>query len=164
MQFLKLSVLVCLLIGSSVDASDPCTFARDALVDQVRNFAQQFPGSILDGDDARATWILSDSEQEFFEMGGCYDLGAAAGRLTNMDSGRTFAQVIDAVRDLGPKYLPESEWELLAHAVNEKSYERDESLGVTFLFVSHPAGGEIVVVHSFSEGEDLVRIEWPLNL
>lgn len=164
MPLLKPTILVLLFIGSNVDASDPCTFARDALVDDVRKFAERFPGSIIDEDDARAIWILSDSEHDFFEMGGCYDLGAAAGRLTTMDSERAFDQVVDTVRDLGPKYLPKTEWALLSDAITDKSYERDENSGVTLLFISHPEGGEIVVVHSFSEGRDLVRIEWPLNL
>ena len=158
-----ISFLLALVVfyASFVHADDECDFTKQGMIDNVERIANRLPGASVDLSQPRATWARDDGESEYYMVGGCYDLGGAAGRVTPMSESRSSDAVRRVALELARRFLPESEAARISSAFKNGSYQTDASDTEEFIFIGRPFG-ETVITHRFAAGSDTVEISWPI--
>ena len=159
----RISILLALVVFSAsfVQADDDCDFTKQGMIDNVERIAVRFPGASVNLAEPRAIWVRDDGESEYYTIGGCYDLGGAAGRVTPMSERRSSDAVRRVALELAKRFLPESEAARISSAFKNGSYQTNASESEEFIFIGHPFG-EIVITHRFAVGSDTVEIAWPI--
>jgi hypothetical protein len=144
-----------------VHADDDCTFSQSGMLQDVERIAEQFPGASIDAERLRVTWVVENGDIEYYSVGGCYDLGGAVGRVSQLAEKRSGEAVSRVVLELARKFLPDAEAERISDAMESSSYDLGTSGSEDFMAIGHPLG-EIVVSHRFAEGSDIVEVSWPV--
>ena len=150
-----------ILCASIVQADEDCTFNSQAILENVDRSAKRFPGASVDSEKIRATWVYENGDSEYYSEGGCYDLGGAAGRVSQMSERRSSDSVRQVVIELAQRYLPDSEAKRISRAFENGSYETHASDSAEFVFIRHPIGA-IIITHRFADGFDTVEVAWPI--
>ena len=159
-NIVRQSPVVLIVFATLVHADDDCTFSRTAMLAEIEQVANEHTRTSIDTENLRATWVLDDGSTEYYEVGGCYDYGKAAGRITQLAEKRDAEAAIRVAIELARKYLTSADLELVSDAIESDCVER-ETYGIKhFVVVAHPIG-EIVISHTFSDGFDTVEISWP---
>ncbi|MDH3275339.1 MAG: hypothetical protein OEM99_12475 [Gammaproteobacteria bacterium] len=153
------SPVALIVFATLIHADDDCTFSRTAMLTEIKQIANEHARTSIDTEKLRATWTLEDGNTEYYEVGGCYDYGKAAGRITQLARKRNTEAAIRVAMELARKYLTSTDLKLLSDAIESESVERETSGAEDFFFVAHPIG-EIVISHTFSDGFDTVEISW----
>lgn len=160
-NFVKLLLIALAWMAVPVSASDECTFSEVGILDNIERVASAHAGASVDAEGHRASWSLSDGTVEYFEAGGCYDYGEAAGRSTKMAGPRKAEAVLKVAVALARKFMAEQNLERVIEAIDDGAIERVKTDGSDTQFISHPFG-EIIISHSFTDGVDTVEIAWPV--
>ena len=162
MHLLMKTLLVALFFSVSIGhAEEGCTFSNQGILENVKRIANRFPGASVDSEKIRATWVHENGDAEYYSEGGCYDLGGAAGRVSQMSERRSFDSVRHVVLELAQRFLPDSEAKRISSAFESGSYETLKGDSEEFIFIRHPFG-EITITHRFVDGSDAVEIAWPI--
>ena len=159
-NIVKRSPIALLVFATLIYADDDCTFSRTGMLAEIERIANEHTRTSIDTEKLRATWTLDDGSTEYYEVGGCYDYGKAAGRITQLAKKRNTEGAIRLAMELARKYLTSTDLELVSDAIESDSVERETNGTEDFVFVAHPIG-EIVISHTFSGGFDTVEISWP---
>jgi hypothetical protein len=155
------SFIAMVFVWTPVAASDECTFSELGMLDDVKRIASAHPGATIDSQNLRASWEIGDGTVEYFEAGGCYDYGKAAGRTTKATELRDASAVLKVAVELAHKFMAADNLKLVSDAVEVGAIEQGEDSQNDYRFISHPFG-EIVISHRFSNGVDTVEISWPV--
>lgn len=162
MRFFKETLIVVLIFCASfARADDDCTFSKPGILENIERIAERFPGAFVDTEKNRATWARENGDSEYYNESGCYDLGGAAGRVTQMSERRSSEAVRQVVLELAERFLPYTEAARISSAFKNGSYESHANDSEDFIFIEHPFG-EIVVTHRFEQGSDTVEVAWPI--
>ena len=155
-------LLVGLFLAASIGhADEDCTFDSQGILENVNRIAHRFPGASVDSEKIRATWVHENGDAEYYSEGGCYDLGGAAGRVSQMSEPRSSDSVRHVVLELAQRFLPDSEAKRISSAFEGGSYETHKGDSEEFIFIRHPLG-EITITHRFADGSDYVEVAWPI--
>ena len=155
-------LLIGLFLAASIGhADEDCTFDSQGILENVNRIANRFPGASVDSKRIRATWVHENGDAEYYSEGGCYDLGGAAGRVSQMSERRSSDSVRRVVLELAQRFLPDSEAKRISSAFESGSYEIHTGDSEEFIFIRHQFG-EITITHRFVDGSDAVEIAWPI--
>ena len=156
------TLLVALFLYASIGhAEDDCTFSSQGVLENVKRIASRISGASVDSENVRATWVHENGDAEFYSEGGCYDLGGAAGRVSQMSGPRSSDSVRYVVLELAERFLPDSEAKRISSAFESGSYKTGKNDSEDFIYIQHPFG-EIIITHRFVDGSDAVEIAWPI--
>ena len=162
MHLLLKTLLVALFLSVSIGhAEEDCTFSSQGVLENVKRIASRIPGASVDSENVRATWVHENGDTEFYSEGGCYDLGGAVGRVSQMSERRNSDSVRHVVLELAQRFLPDSEVKRISSAFENGSFETGKSDSEEFIFIRHPFG-EITITHRFVDGSDAVEVAWPI--
>lgn len=159
----RISILLALVMFSAsfVQADDDCDFTKQRMIDIVERIANRLPGASVNLAEPRATWKRDDGESEYYTIGGCYDLGGAAGLVTPMTERRSSDAVRRVALELAKRFLPETEAARISRAFKEGRYQANATDSEEFISIGHPFG-EIIITHRFAAGTDTIEIAWPI--
>jgi len=161
-HLLMKTLLVALFLSASIGhAEEDCTFSSQGILENVKRIASRIPGASVDSENVRAKWVHENGDSEYYYESGCYDLGGAAGRVSQMSERRSSDSVRHVVLELAQRFLPDSEAKRIFSAFESGSYETGKSDSEEFIFIRHPFG-EITITHRFVDGSDAVEIAWPI--
>ena len=158
---MKVFLVGLFLAASNGHADEVCTFDSQGMLENVNRIANRFPGASIDSEKIRATWVHENGDAEYYSEGGCYDLGGAAGRVSQMSERRSSDSVRHVVLELAQRFLPDSEAKRISNAFESDSYETHKGDSEEFIFIQHPFG-EIIITHRFADGSDYVEVTWPI--
>lgn len=159
----RISILIAVVMFSAsfVQADDDCDFTKQGMIDNVERITVRLPGASINLAEPRATWERDDGESEYYTVGGCYDLGGAAGRVTPMSESRSSDAVRRVALELAKRFLPESEAARISSAFKNGRYQANATDSGEFISIGHPFG-EIIITQRFAAGTDTVEIAWPI--
>ena len=156
------TLLVALFLYASIGhAEEDCTFSSQGILENIKRIASRIPGGSVDSESVSAKWVHENGDLDFYSESGCYDLGGAVGRVSQMSEPRSSDSVRYVVLELAERFLPDSEAKRISSAFESGSYESGKSDSGEFILIPHPFG-EITITHRFVDGSDAVEIAWPI--